>query len=347
TTADTSITPTVFKRYVDDVFAVIKSGKEEIFLEHLNSIFPNHISFTIEKEENGRLPFLDALVIRDGRRLKTTVYRKPTHSNRYLHFSSHHSRSVMRGIITGMVDRAISVCDKEFLAAELRHIKATFLYNGYPPGLISSVVRQRINRPDVPLPEHNGPSCPLLVLPYYKGIGEKIRRMGKEVGFKTYFKSSSTLRAMLRNDKRRLPPEDKPGVIYEVLCSCSASYIGETGNSLSQRFSQHLSGLKHYKNALSDLQGKETKRRGRPRKTQPQAAMDEAVKASAIVEHASYCDGQLVPRVICHEEDFQLRKIKEALFIRHNEVINRDKGKEVSDIWTDLITRQQLCKTTN
>ncbi|KFD47738.1 hypothetical protein M514_11416 [Trichuris suis] len=88
-TADTSITPTVFKRYVD-VFAVIKSGKEEIFLEHLNSIFPNHISFTIEKEENGRLPFLGALVIRDGRRLKTTVCRKPTHSNRYLHFSSHH-----------------------------------------------------------------------------------------------------------------------------------------------------------------------------------------------------------------------------------------------------------------
>ncbi|KFD54738.1 hypothetical protein M513_04438 [Trichuris suis] len=186
-TADTSITPTVFKRYVDDVFAVIKSGKEEIFLEHLNSIFRNHNSFTIEKEENGRLPFLDALVIRDGRRLKTTVYRKPTHSNRYLHFSSHHSRSVVRGIITGMVDRAISVCDKEFLAAELRHIKATFLYNGYPPGLISSVARQRINRPDVPLPDRNGHS-PLLVLPYYKGIGEKIRRMGKEVGFKRFQK---------------------------------------------------------------------------------------------------------------------------------------------------------------
>ncbi|KFD58917.1 hypothetical protein M513_00080 [Trichuris suis] len=56
------------------------------------------------------------------------------------------------------------------------------------------------------------------------------------------------------------------------------------------------------------------------------AAMDEAVKASAIVEHASHCDGQLVPRVICQEQDFQLRKIKEALFIRHNEVINRDKA---------------------
>ncbi|KFD44793.1 hypothetical protein M513_14330, partial [Trichuris suis] len=126
---------------------------------------------------------------------------------------------------------------------------------------------------------------------------------------------------MVRNDKIRLPPEDKPVVTYEVLCSCSASYIGETGNSLSQTFSQHLSCLNHYKNALSDLQG-------RPRKIQPQAAMDEAVKASAVVEHASHCDGQLVPQVICQEQGFQLRKIKEALFTRHNEVINRDKGKE-------------------
>ncbi|KFD63301.1 hypothetical protein M514_24481 [Trichuris suis] len=75
--------------------------------------------------------------------------------------------------------------------------------------------------------------------------------------------------------------------------------------------------------------------------------MDGAVKASAVVEHASHCDGQLVPQVICQEQDFQLRKIKEALFIRHNQVTKQDKGKEVSDIWTNLITRKQLCKTTN
>ncbi|KFD47739.1 hypothetical protein M514_11417 [Trichuris suis] len=74
-----------------------------------------------------------------------------------------------------MIDRAISICDKEFLAAELAHVKATFLYNGYPPGLVSSVVRQRTNRPEVPLPDHN---VPLLLLPYYKGAGEKIRQMG-------------------------------------------------------------------------------------------------------------------------------------------------------------------------
>ncbi|KFD53303.1 hypothetical protein M513_05784 [Trichuris suis] len=74
--------------------------------------------------------------------------------------------------------------------------------------------------------------------------------------------------------------------------------------------------------------------------------MDEAIKASAIVEHASRCDGQMHPNVIANEPDFRLRKIKEALCIRYNVVINRDKGTEVSDTWTNLIMRNRLCTTT-
>ncbi|KFD61003.1 hypothetical protein M514_26810 [Trichuris suis] len=100
------------------------------------------------------------------------------------------------------------------------------------------------------------------------------------------------MRSKIRHDKIRLSPEEKPGVVYEVTCSCSASYIGETDNSVSQRFNQHLSCLIHYRNELSDLQGKETTRRGRPRKTDPHAAMDAAISASATVEHASHCNGQ-------------------------------------------------------
>ncbi|KFD59305.1 hypothetical protein M514_28515, partial [Trichuris suis] len=32
--------PRLFKRYVDDIFAIVKKGQEEALLEHLNSIFP-------------------------------------------------------------------------------------------------------------------------------------------------------------------------------------------------------------------------------------------------------------------------------------------------------------------
>ncbi|KFD50120.1 hypothetical protein M513_09080, partial [Trichuris suis] len=186
--------------------------------------------------------------------------------------------------------------------------------------------KRRTTRPELVLP---GQNVPLLVLPYCKGLGEKIRRTGRD-WFQNLFQKLY---------------DESHGAVYEVLCGCSVSYITETGNSLSQRFSQQLSCLNHYKNALSDLQGKETKRWGRSRKTQPHTTVDEAVKASAIVEHASHCNVQLFPKVICQEEDFKLRKVKEGLFIRHNEVINRNKGKEVSGIWINHITieNESLC----
>ncbi|KFD53662.1 hypothetical protein M513_05578 [Trichuris suis] len=57
-------------------------------------------------------------------------------------------------------------------------------------------------------------------------------------------------------------------------------------------------------------------------------------------------DNVWVHLAIANEPDFRLRKIKEALYIRHNVVINRDKGTEVSDTWTNLIMRNRLCSTT-
>uniref|UniRef100_A0A5S6R4W1 Uncharacterized protein n=1 Tax=Trichuris muris TaxID=70415 RepID=A0A5S6R4W1_TRIMR len=59
--------------------------------------------------------------------------------------------------------------------------------------------------------------------------------------------------------------------------------------------------------------------------------MEEAIKASAVTEHAIHCSLYPRPNVICRENRFQLRRIKEALFIRHNHTINRDKGVEISE----------------
>uniref|UniRef100_A0A5S6QPK8 Reverse transcriptase domain-containing protein n=1 Tax=Trichuris muris TaxID=70415 RepID=A0A5S6QPK8_TRIMR len=50
---DNTFYPKIFKRYVDDIFAIIERGKEDAFLGHLNGLFPEEIVFTIEKETNG------------------------------------------------------------------------------------------------------------------------------------------------------------------------------------------------------------------------------------------------------------------------------------------------------
>ena len=90
--------PATWLRYVDDTFVVWNEGMDKLhdFLEHLNTIRPS-IQFTMELEEDGKLPFLDVLVTRGANRLTTKVYRKATHTDRYIHFTSNHHNRVKRG----------------------------------------------------------------------------------------------------------------------------------------------------------------------------------------------------------------------------------------------------------
>ncbi|KFD44952.1 hypothetical protein M513_14171 [Trichuris suis] len=129
------------------IFVIIESAQGDRFLSFLSELFPSTISFTIEKEVGGRLPFLDSFVIRSSDCFKTAVYRKPTHPDRYLHLSSHHPQAVMRAVVHGVTSRAVALCEPEFLRPELKHMYNTFKDNGYPPSLVHSVIRRTLANP--------------------------------------------------------------------------------------------------------------------------------------------------------------------------------------------------------
>ena len=76
---------------MDNTFTVIGSSHKSKFLEHINSI-DEHIQFTCEDQrEDGSMPFLDILITSEEEgSLSTSVYRKPTHTDLYLQWDSHH-----------------------------------------------------------------------------------------------------------------------------------------------------------------------------------------------------------------------------------------------------------------
>ena len=78
-------------RKVDDTFVILQPNQDPLqLLDHLNAQHPR-IKFTIETEKNNQLPFLDVLVTRTlTNDLQTSVYRKPTHTNQYVHHHSNH-----------------------------------------------------------------------------------------------------------------------------------------------------------------------------------------------------------------------------------------------------------------
>ena len=65
------------------------------------------------------MPFLDTLVTPqcDGS-LATTVYRKPTHTNQYLQWDSHHAITNKYSIISSLLHRAKHICSNQQLLEE-------------------------------------------------------------------------------------------------------------------------------------------------------------------------------------------------------------------------------------
>ncbi|KAK5645676.1 hypothetical protein RI129_004140 [Pyrocoelia pectoralis] len=87
-----ALKPKYWYRYVDDTFVIWNHGAESLnnFLDHLNNIHPN-IKFRMEVENNNTIPFLDTLLTKlPNRKFLHSVYRKPTHTNKYLNALSHH-----------------------------------------------------------------------------------------------------------------------------------------------------------------------------------------------------------------------------------------------------------------
>ena len=81
----------LLRLYVDDSFCIIK--KDEIAAIHntLNSM-DQHITFTIDRENNGQIAFLDTLVSRNNGTISINTYTKPTDLNRCLDFNSQYDK---------------------------------------------------------------------------------------------------------------------------------------------------------------------------------------------------------------------------------------------------------------
>ena len=119
-------------RHVDDVHSATMKDQVNQLHEHLNSIDP-HIKFTIELPGTDGLPFLDTLAKPTLNFIESTVYRKPTHTNRYLDYSSNHPISAKLSGINTLIHRAKQVFSTpEFLAKEMDHLHRVLQDNHYP-----------------------------------------------------------------------------------------------------------------------------------------------------------------------------------------------------------------------
>ncbi|XP_070380681.1 uncharacterized protein [Dermacentor albipictus] len=209
------------------------------FLEHLNSFEPS-IQFTAEEENNGRIPFLDVLVERTSGGLKTSVYRKPTHTEKYLSFDSAHPIGQKRSVTAALFSRAFRVCSSPTKRRqELQAVKRDLLSNGYPPQLLRTQERKAA-KPRRETAKETGKRA---AVPYTVGTSEALARIFKGYGVQIAHVPSRKLGQQLVRAKDPLQHADYPGVIYKIPCKeCDVSYISESGN-FKRRLRQHMNDV--------------------------------------------------------------------------------------------------------
>ena len=113
----------LWKRYVDDTIAFVKTDEINNVLSYLNSCYSN-IQFTMEIEQNNQIPFFDVLLIRKVEKISTTVYRKVTNTDIYINWKSFAPNNWKWGTLKTLVRRAHDVCPSDYyIDCELQHLR--------------------------------------------------------------------------------------------------------------------------------------------------------------------------------------------------------------------------------
>ena len=172
-------------RYVDDTITAVHENKIDEFHEHLNEQNTN-IQFTKEIEENGKIPFLDCLVTRENNTLRTTAYRKPTHTDRLLDQTSYNPTSHKATTVLTLTRRAQIVCDSDDrLTDEIKHLNTVFIKNNYNKDFIERNTYIRPN--DSPNKSYRTTAT----IPYIRGTSETIARYYDLTTFELHANPSS------------------------------------------------------------------------------------------------------------------------------------------------------------
>ena len=145
--------PRFWCRYVNDTFVIHKEANKQGFLQHINSVDPA-IKFTVEdNKEDGSIPFLDTIVKPEvNGSLSITVYRKPTHTDQYIQWDSHHNLSAQFSVINTLFHRAKTVCSNpELLKQEKEHLRKALTQCKYPDWALDKVEKGSTGLPVRPL----------------------------------------------------------------------------------------------------------------------------------------------------------------------------------------------------
>ncbi|XP_073233004.1 uncharacterized protein [Porites lutea] len=190
-------------------------------------------------------------IIRNGCRLDTTVYRKPTDTGLLLHYHSHVVARYKRSLLNTMLNRAFKLSSTwKFFHEECERLREIFSRLRYPDDLVQSTIRQFIESKvseDSHTQVADKREAPIrIVLPFKdQKSANVVRKQLADLSRKINADISPVYTSRKIKDEIKVK-EDKPPlvsqqcVVYSFQCSlCDAGYVGYTCRHLHQRIEEH------------------------------------------------------------------------------------------------------------
>lgn len=246
--------PTFLYKYVDDIILAIPETHIQILHTELEK-FHKDLKFTIEKENNNTINFLDMTLIRQNNKIITKWYSKPSASNRMLNYHSAHPKKMKVNVINSFIRRIFNLSHPQFKFENIDTIYKILKMNNYPIHLIKNLIHQHFN----PVSHQNqniqnntdtNPQYTYKSLSFIPELTNKIIKIIKrnnsnvKIANKIPFKAQSLYSKL----KDPIDLEKSENVIYCIPCggikredeeiSCNLKYYGHT-QLLSRRIKQH------------------------------------------------------------------------------------------------------------
>lgn len=237
--------PSLWYRYVDDIFCVVNARSLKNLEDFLNSQHPS-IKFTVEKEVNGKISFLDLCIRQTTERgLEFSIYRKPTHTDRYITSDSHHHDSHKAAAFHSMIYRLLNIpMNESDYNIEKEYIYNAARVNGYDSIFVDKIFRKhqththtRQRTSLTPIRSDKRVVC----LPFFPKLTNPLSTVLRRHGMHVVTRNNNTLRDALCNLKDRQIPTETSG-IYEISCQdCEEIYIGQSKRVIKDRLKEHVS----------------------------------------------------------------------------------------------------------
>ena len=234
----------LYRRYMDDVLRDIHVNSIDSTLTSINNLNAPYLKFTVEREKDEKIAFLDMEIHRNVNRLYSTWYTKSTDTGLVMNFLALAPMKYKRSVVCGMIHRIFRSCSNfKTLNESLNKAKLILEKNQYPKSFVDSIIKETLDKliGTETVSEKDKSEDFDLKIQYRGKVSDEFKKTLTKIKAPCIVKFTlKKLKTVLPSLKPSVETPLKSWLVYKIQCPrCNACYVGYTRRHLISRLKEH------------------------------------------------------------------------------------------------------------